>query len=166
MNARWFGARTVMRGAMVAAMLAGAASCASLGRASFKEPIVTFKDARVTGLGVSGGSIEIVLDVYNPNHYRLEGTRLTYQVLVDSTRFGDGAYTTRFGVDEGKTNEVRLPLSFTYAGVGAAGRMLMQTGTVQYRVIGDFTVQTPLGSFTRPYDQTGRFSTIQGNSRD
>lgn len=140
------------------------AACASLGRASFEEPVVTFKDARITGLGVAGGSLEIVLDVYNPNRFRLEGTRLTYRVLVDSTSFGAGEYTTRFGVDEGETNEVRLPLAFTYAGVGAAGRALMQTGSVEYRVIGDFTVATPLGSFTRPYDQKGRFSTLQGNA--
>lgn len=147
------------------AALMATAACASLGRASFEDPVVTFKDARITGLGVSGGALEIVLDVYNPNRFRLEGTRLTYKVLVDSTEFGDGEYVTRFGVDEGQTNEVRLPLSFTYSGVGAAGRALMQTGTVQYRVIGDFTVQTPLGGFTRPYDQTGRFSTLQGNAR-
>jgi LEA14-like dessication related protein len=158
MRARW-------AGAMAGALLLATAACASLGRASFQEPLVTFKDARITGLGVAGGSLEIVLDVYNPNKFRLEGTRLTYRVVVDSTEFGDGAYTTRFGVDEGATNEVRLPLSFTYRGVGAAGRALTQTGTVQYRVIGDFTVATPLGSFTRPYDQTGRFSTLQGNAR-
>lgn len=155
--------RRVTGFAAAAALLLGAA-CASLGRASFEDPVVTFKDARITGLGVGGGSLEIVLDVYNPNRFRLEGTRLTYRVLVDSTSFGNGEYTTRFGVDEGETNEVRLPLSFTYAGVGAAGRALMQTGTVEYRVIGDFTVATPLGSFTRPYDQKGRFSTLQGNA--
>jgi LEA14-like dessication related protein len=150
--------------AMAAAALLVLAACASLGRASFEEPVVTFKDARITGLGVAGGSLEIVLDVYNPNRFRLEGQRLTYRVLVDSTSFGTGEYTTRFGVDEGQTNEVRLPLSFTYSGVGAAGRALMQTGSVEYRVIGDLTVATPVGSFTRPYDQKGRFSTLQGGS--
>ena len=159
MRARW-------SAAIAGVVLVATAACASLGRASFKDPVVTFKDARITGLGVAGGSIEIVLDVYNPNRFRLEGTRLTYKVLVDSTEFGDGAYTTKFGVEEGQTNEVRLPLSFTYRGVGAAGRALTQTGTVQYRVIGDFSVATPIGNFTRPYDQTGRFSTLQGNARD
>ena len=149
---------------MAAALLLVASACASLGRGSFEDPVVTFKDARITGLGVSGGSLEIVLDVYNPNRFRLEGTSLTYRVLVDSTSFGDGEYTTRFGVDEGETNEVRLPLSFTYTGVGAAGRALMQTGSVEYRVIGDFTVTTPVGRFTRPYDQKGRFSTLQGST--
>lgn len=159
MKARWSGAITSI------ALLA-LSGCASLGRASFKDPLVTFKDARITGLGVSGGSLEIVLDVYNPNKFRLEGTKVTYKVVVDSTDFGEGAYTTRFGVDEGATNEVRLPLNFTYRGAGAAGRALSQMGTVQYRVLGDFTVTTPVGTFTRPYDQTGRFSTLQGNSRE
>jgi hypothetical protein len=36
----------------------------------------------------------------------------------------------------------------------------MNTGSVNYRVMGDVTVGTPLGNFTRPYDQTGRFSTL------
>ena len=60
---------------------------------------------------------------------------------------------------------VTLPLSFTYAGVGEAGRQLMNTGSVNYRVLGDVTVATPLGNFTRPYDQTGRFSTLSGRAR-
>jgi LEA14-like dessication related protein len=147
-------------GLLVAAGVA--AGCASLGRQSFKDPIVTFKDARVTGLGVTGGSIEIVLEVKNPNHYRLDGTRLTYRVLVDSIPFGDGAFTDKFNVDEGSTKEVRLPFTFSYNGVGAAGRQLIQTGSVEYHVTGDITVQTPVGSFTRPYDQRGRFSTLSG----
>ena len=44
----------------------------------FKEPIVHFQDARVTGLGVTGGSVEVLLSVYNPNGFKLDGERLTY----------------------------------------------------------------------------------------
>jgi hypothetical protein len=33
---------------------------------------------------------------------------------------------------------------------------------VNYRVLGDVTVATPVGNFTRPYDRTGRFSTLSG----
>jgi LEA14-like dessication related protein len=142
-----------------------AAGCATLGRQAFRDPIVTFKDARIVGLGVTGGSLEIVLDVHNPNNFRLDGSTLTYKVLVDSTTFGEGEYTARWGVDEGKTTEVRLPLTFTYQGVGAAGRLLSQTGSVEYRVIGDMSVATPVGRFTRPYDQKGRFSTLSGAAR-
>ena len=141
------------------------AGCASLGRASFQEPVVTFRDARITGLGVTGGSVEVVLDVYNPNRFRLDGTRLTYKVLVDSTTFGQGEYLTKFEVNERGTNTVRLPFNFSYAGIGAARRQITQTGSVEYRVVGDLTVSTPVGNFTRPYDQKGRFNTQQGTPR-
>lgn len=149
-----------MRAAVSVGLLL-AAAC-GFGR-EFKEPVVTFKEGRVTGLGLSGGSLEIVLDIYNPNGYRLDGSRLTYTIMVDSIKFGDGLYNSTFQVDKGATSEIRLPLSFTYAGIGAAGRQLMQTGSVEYRVLGDITFGTPLGNMTRPYDQRGRFSTLSGN---
>jgi hypothetical protein len=38
----------------------------------------------------------------------------------------------------------------------------MGKGSVSYRVLGDFTVNTPIGSFTKPYSQTGQFSTFGG----
>ena len=141
----------------------GLAACATLGKAVFKEPVVRFQDARVTGLGITGGSLELKLSVYNPNGFRLDGTRLTYNVLVDSVTFGSGALTQQFTVQENDSTIVTLPLEFTYAGIGQAGRQLMNTGAVNYRVIGDVTVGTPLGNFTRPYDQTGRFSTLSGS---
>jgi LEA14-like dessication related protein len=151
--------------AVVALAMIGVAGCASLGRATFKEPIVHFQDARVTGLGITGGSLEVKLSLYNPNGFRLDGTRLTYRLLVDSVPFGEGAIIDRFTVQEKDSTIVTLPLQFTYAGVGEAGRQLMNTGSVNYRVVGDLTVGTPIGSFTRPYDQTGRFSTLSGRGR-
>ena len=139
-----------------------AAGCATLGKATFKEPIVHFQDAKITGLGVTGGSVEVKLSLYNPNGFKLDGERLTYKLMVDSTTLGTGALADRFAVQEKDSTIVTLPLSFSYAGVGAAGRQLMNTGSVNYRVTGDVTVGTPLGNFTRPYDQTGRFSTFSG----
>ena len=151
---------------LVAALVGvGAAGCATLGRGSFKEPIVHFQDARVTGLGITGGAVEVKLSLYNPNNFKLDGTRLTYKVMVDSVTFGTGLLNDRFTVQKNDSTIVTLPLSFTYAGVGEAGRQLINTGTVNYRVLGDVTVATPLGNFTRPYDQTGRFSSLSGRAR-
>ena len=147
---------------MFVALAMFAAGCATLGKATFKEPIVHFQDARITGLGITGGSLEVKLSLYNPNGFRLDGTRLTYKLMVDSVPFGDGALAQSFTVQEKDSTIVTLPLQFTYAGVGQAGRQLINTGSVNYRVLGDITVGTPIGNFTRPYDQTGRFSTFSG----
>ena len=149
-----------MRKQWFAVLLVLTSACATLGMAHFKEPIVTMKDVKVTGLGVTGGSLEIVLDVYNPNNFRLDGSRLTYKLMVDTLTFGTGSYDSRFQVEKGDTSEIRLPFSFSYTGANAAGRQLIQTGSVEYRVMGDVTVNTPIGAFTRPYDQRGRFNTM------
>ena len=149
-------------GAVAMAVVLGATGCASLGLEGFKEPVVTFRNLRVNGLGLSGGNLDVELSVYNPNGFKLEGTRLTYQLMVESTKLGEGAVDQRFTVQDKDSTIVRLPVSFTYAGLGAAGRQLMQSGAVNYRVLGDVTVATPVGNFTRPYDRTGRFSTLSG----
>lgn len=150
---------------MAAALLTLTAGCAALGRATFAEPMVELRDVQVVGLGIDGGNLDVVLSVYNPNRFSLDATRLTYRVDIDSTQLGNGALDSRFVVASGDTSLVRIPVRFTYRGLGAAGRQLLATGSVNYRVRGDFSVGTPLGSFTRPYDRSGRFNTVANPSR-
>lgn len=156
--------RRLAVGAVAALTIAGA-GCASLGRGSFKEPVVDLREFNVTGLGLSGGSVDVVLSIYNPNGYKLEALKMTYLVSVDSVQLGTGALDSRFVVNKNDSTTVRLPVQFTYAGLGAAGRSLISSGTVNYRVRGDFTVSTPVGNFTRPYDRTGRYTSVAGSRR-
>lgn len=150
-------------GMLVAALaLAAGFGCASLGRRAFTEPVVSIKDVRLNGVGLNGGSLDVVLNVYNPNGFRLDATRLTYKLMLDSIPFGSGTADSIFAVNSKDSIPVRLPLDFTWAGVGEAGRQLINTGTVLYRVTGDLTVGSPVGSFTVPYDRSGRVSTLHG----
>ncbi|HEY7878180.1 MAG TPA: LEA type 2 family protein [Gemmatimonadaceae bacterium] len=144
---------------IVAAVLVG---CATLGRGAFQNPIVSLRDVHVNGVGLNGGSVDVVVGVYNPNHYDLNATRMTYRVYVDTVALGNGATDVPASIGGGDSTEVHLPLKFTWAGVGALGRELIGTGTVTYRILGDMTVGSSLGTFTLPYDRTGRFSTLGG----
>jgi LEA14-like dessication related protein len=150
--------------AAVALAVIAIAGCASLGAlGGFKEPIVSFKDLRVRGLGFSGGSLDAYLNVYNPNGFRLDATRLSYTVTVgDNAQLGTGVLDSRFTVQNDDSTMVRIPIDFTYAGIGAAARQMMQSGSVPYNVRGDVTVATPVGNFTVPYSGTGRFSAFGG----
>ncbi len=138
-----------------------AAGCATLFRGAFEEPVVTFQDVAVRGLGVEGGALDIVLSVYNPNRYRLDATSMTYRLYVDTIPVGSGRTESRFSVSQRDSLEVRLPLDFRWSGLGAAGRELMRTGMVNYRVAGDIQVNTGAGVVSVPYDRVGRFSTFQ-----
>ena len=150
---------------LAAAAAIGAYGCASVGRNAFAEPTVTLRDVKLQGIGLTGGSFDVILSVYNPNGYRLDADQINYNLFVDSLRFANGTLNQRFTVQEKDSTLVTVPISFSYAGVGEAGRQLLNTGSVNYRVNGYVNVATPVGSFKVPYDRTGRFSTLGGASR-
>lgn len=153
--------KKIMVAAIAAVALAG---CATLGVGGFKQPLVNFSDVKIRGLGLSGGSLDIVLSVYNPNGFNLNATRLTYKLQAEDKDMANGVLDHAFRVKDRDSTFVTIPVDFTYAALGAAGRQLLERGSVNYRVIGDITVDTPLGNFTVPYDRTGRFSSL-GSTR-
>lgn len=136
-------------------------ACSMLGKAAFKQPVVNLKDVRLRGVGLTGGSLDVLLSVYNPNHYRLDATRLTYRVMLagDSILVANGALDNQFTVQDNDSTTVTIPVSFTYSGIGAAGRSILNTGAVNYHVTGDVTVGSPVGNVTVPFSSQGRFTT-------
>lgn len=150
--------------AMIGATFA-LAGCSALGKQAFKEPVVTLQDVKVTGVGLNGGSLDVILNVENPNDFRLDATQLKYTVLVDTVTFANGTTSQQFTVEGKRAQPVHIPISFTYAGVGQAGRQLLNTGSVNYTVQGVLTVGSPIGSFPISFSRTGRYSTLGGNTR-
>src|SRR5258706_12238694 len=149
--------RKILIAAMAAVAVGG---CAKVGKGGFKQPLVNFSDVKIRGLGLSGGSLDIVLSVYNPNGFNLDASRLTYKLMAEDKDLASGVLDHAFRVKDRDSTFVTIPVDFTYAALGAAGRQLLERGSVNYRVIGDITVDTQLGNFTVPYDRTGRFSSL------
>ncbi|MEO6211590.1 MAG: LEA type 2 family protein [Gemmatimonadaceae bacterium] len=148
--------------ALISAVALASASCAGLGRGGFKDPVVTFKNVKVGGIGLTGGTLDVILSVYNPNGYRLDASRVTYKLMVDSLDVGAGALDRRFSVPSNDSADVVLPLKFNWSGVNAVGRELMKNGSIPYRVLGDLTVGSGVGDFTIQYDRTGNFNSLGG----
>ncbi len=157
--------RRLMWGAAAAAVVS-VAGCSALGKQAFQQPVVQLKDVSVQGMGLTGGNLAVKLNVFNPNGYRLDATRLSYNVNIgDNMSLANGVLDSRFTVQSGDSTTVTIPVSFTYAGIGAAGRQLLNTGGVAYRVTGDVTVGTVIGNFTVPYSSTGNFTAFGGATR-
>ena len=155
--------RRLVLGGVVAAVVA-TAGCSALGMRNFQQPIVHLQDVRVNGLGLTGGNLDVKLSVYNPNGFKLDATRMTYNLFVgDSVQLAQGAMDTRFTVNSNDSSFVTIPVNFTYTGIGAAGRQLLNTGGVNYRVVGNVAVGTIIGSFNVPFTSNGRFNAIRGN---
>lgn len=138
----------------------GAAACASLSRQSFQNPTVELKDVVVKGVGLNGGSLDVILDVYNPNDYRIDASKVTYTVFAESLQVATGEVTKRVTLDNRKMSTIVLPVTFTMRELTKAANVLLQTGSIEYLVQGDFTLETPFGSITRPYKGKGRYNSL------
>jgi len=147
---------------VVAAMVFATGACSSLGRSAFATPVVELKDVRVGQIGLQGGAVELILDVYNPNAYRLDATKLTYTLFVDTNRVASGEITKQVTLTEHTKTEVVLPIAFSIKELLGAAKFLTVGGSIDYRVAGNVTVATPAGSFTRPYEGKGRYDAIRG----
>ena len=120
--------------------------CATLRNAlNFQEPQVELQEINITGMGLTGGTLDLVFDVYNPNDYRLRSTRLEVGIDLEGTHFGDALIDRPLDLSPTNHSRVVMPVRFEWAGVGAAARGLLTRQALKYGLTGAVLVETPLG---------------------
>jgi LEA14-like dessication related protein len=144
-------------------VLAGA-RCSNLSGV-FEKPDLQFRGLRVNSIGLDGASLDIVVDVYNPNSYRLGLERFSYDLAIENVHFGAGATDSPLSLDARNTATVRLPLEVNWSRLGDVGRGALQIGSVNYGISGEMMVATALGSVRVPYSKAGRFSVLENDDR-
>ena len=130
-------------------------ACATLGRLSFTEPEVALQEIAVTGVGLTGGTFDLVFDVYNPNEYSLRSTRLEVDLSLASTYFGQALIDKPLDLSQQNHSRVVMPVRYTWAGVGAAARSLLQSQELPYGITGAVILDTPLGERRVQLKSTG-----------
>jgi LEA14-like dessication related protein len=121
------------------------AGCATLKTARFERPHVTLEAVAVTGLGISGGSLRLDVDVYNPNEYDIRTSEFRGEVQFEETDFGEVTHSDVAVLPSESTARLEVPMTFTWEGVGAAARGMLARGSVSYRLRGHMFVWTPGG---------------------
>ena len=144
--------------ALISVALAGA-RCSNLG-SIFQKPELQFRGLRVNSIGFDGASLDILVDVYNPNSYRLALQRFSYDLAIENVNWGLGSTDSPMAVDARNSATIRLPLEVSWSRLGDVGRQALQTGSVNYGVTGEVIVGTSLGDVRVPYSKSGRFSML------
>lgn len=130
-------------------------ACATFKAAlEFHEPQLELEEINVTGLGLTGGTLDLVFDVYNPNRYRLRSTRLEVSLDLEDAHFGDALVDKPLDLSPENHSRVVVPVRFEWAGVGAGARALLTRQGLRYQLGGAVIVETPLGD--RRVGLTGR----------
>ncbi|MES3032798.1 MAG: LEA type 2 family protein [Gemmatimonadota bacterium] len=149
-----------MRRVMMVTLLCASTAltgCATAARAVFTQPDVTFRGVGLRSLSVDGAELEVLLNIYNPNAYSLGASALHYRLLVDSLELGAGAIDSAFSVAKRDSAVVRLPVRLGFRALQRLGPQLLRGGEVPYRLMGDVTLKSFVGTFTREFSETGMF---------
>ncbi len=145
-----------MRRILLAFSLLATSACATLLKQAFQSPVVDVTDVKVKAIGLQGATLDVQLSIQNPNEYRIDAEKVSYNFFVDSTKVVSGEVTQRLTVEEKGRISLTLPVSFDYAALQTAMRYYARHGALDYRVEGMFTLVTPVGRLTRPYTGRGR----------
>jgi LEA14-like dessication related protein len=135
------------------------AGCSRIAERAFTTPTIAVRGVKVRSVGLTGGSIEVSLAIVNTNPYPLPVHRAAYTfALADSTEVGRGESSAAFTVPARDSVVVQLPVDVSWQGLRAAARDASRDGTVDYRLAGSVTLDTPLGNPDVPFESVGRFT--------
>jgi late embryogenesis abundant protein len=133
------------------------AGCASAAKHLFTSPTVLFRGVAFESLTPLGGRVRVNLLVRNPNPYSLSTSGMSYELFVRDTV----AVTLHRTVGGHDSLLVSLPLDVSLRGILAAGSAVVGYGMVPYRLVGDLTADTPIGTRKVPFDQKGEFTPVK-----
>lgn len=151
------------RAGLLAALALG--GCAAF----FQAPEVRVVGLRVVSLGVTSGTAELALEIWNENRSSLEVRGVRYRLDVrgpddaeegssEWMRLGEGYHRSKTVVGAGDTTRVRIEVPFQYDAVGAAVRAFLRDGEVRYRLDGELRINGALGEYQVPLRTTGAVS--------
>lgn len=142
----------------------GLALLAGCSGGMYSQPQVTLENVQIGGLGLTGGTLLVNLQVQNPNRFSLNANQLDYELALSDPQadgdtawidFARGTYDQPFSVPARDSAQVQIPVEFRYSGLGAAGASILRRGTFAYRATGSVDVRTPIGSRDVPFRKRG-----------
>lgn len=142
---------------------------AGCGSRLFKQPEVNLQSVQLAGLGLRGGTLLVNVQITNPNSFTLSANQLEYALAIadagadnDTTwlDLANGLYAEPFSVGAGATENVQVPVEFSYSSLGGAANSVLRAGTFNYRASGTVAVRTPLGTRTIPFRRGGMVSLL------
>jgi LEA14-like dessication related protein len=150
------GGQMGLRGAAGLMVLAAAlGGCAGLGNA-LKDPDIRLERVIIRDLDLRGGSLDLVVQIDNPNPFDILGTEVALGFDVEGSHVGDLRYHDDFSVDKGDQTKLTLPLRFQWEGVASTLKTALTRGEIPYMMKGQIRLQTPLGAHSVPFTREGR----------
>jgi LEA14-like dessication related protein len=134
-------------------LVAATAACGggTISPDNFLPPSVRVDHLSVKNAGLMGGTMDVVMAIYNPNRATIKGNRLQGGLDIENTHVGEVDFIQEFKLKDRDTTLVTVPMQFKWSGAGAAN----------YKMSGTVNVATPDGKpFQVPFTGQGSASVL------
>jgi LEA14-like dessication related protein len=127
-------------------------NCASLTKDLLKNPEVKLNAVEVTGVTLNDVSMNLKLNVANPNPIPLSLNKVSYIVQFSGQKVTEGVFDKGIDIPASGSGELVVPLKFEYNALGSlVDGFLKKTLSKEYEVSGSAT----LGIFSIPFSKKG-----------
>jgi LEA14-like dessication related protein len=113
-------------------------------------PIVTFRSATLGAAGFEGVTVDVALDVENPNPFALPVVRVAHALTVDGVPAFSGQSPATAAVASRGTYPVIVPVYLPYGRIPDIGAKVAAGQPLAYRATGSVGFQTPAGIMDLP----------------
>lgn len=127
-------------------------ACSSLTEGLLKDPEVKVSDFKLAGIDSSGVSIDLGLNVKNPNALPLKLDEVEYALKVSGEQVTEGVFDKGISIPANGEGAVRIPLKFQFKSVGN-----LLSGIINRSFKKDYELNgaVKLGIFSIPFSQKG-----------
>jgi len=117
-----------------------------------KNPEVLVKEFKLTGVNAEGVSIDLGLNVKNPNPVALVLDEVEYALNVSGEKVTEGVFDKGVNIPAGGEGTVYIPLKFKFTSVGN-----LLSGFMNRSFVKDYELSgaAKLGIFSIPFNQKG-----------
>lgn len=110
----------------------------------YQAPKVEIVGVEVISLGLSSGTVEVILEVNNDGSRQMNIRGFLYEIDVKGPEKGaewatlaEGFHDQSLSIPGREIQKVRVPVPFEYAALGDALRSLLSSGEIPYRLKGE-----------------------------
>lgn len=131
-----------------------------------QEPMVRVAEVCAASLGLTGGTLRVVVEVENPNSFGLKSELFTFRLElaeepgVETTTWRtlfDGEHPGMVQIPSQESTRIELEVPFQYSSVGMVVGRLLRQGELEYRFSGSLQFSLPVGHVLVPFDERGTF---------
>jgi LEA14-like dessication related protein len=144
--------------AVVASSLVAFCGCSwlrQMAASGFQKPSLSFKDASLSDVTLSGATVNLVFTVTNPNDAALSLAETDYKFSLEGKQVVAGKPPAGIRIPAKGSSDVTLPASVKFADIAGSISNFLRKEQANYRAEGHIGVDTPIGIAALPFEKEG-----------